>query len=80
MLEFIETVKHFRLLEGAAEIGGAGNHTLDVLVREIHEKFVTAYDVFRSTVSDVLDLDPSAPFMRAFFVFRTLIKVNLVNN
>jgi len=74
-LELIETIEHFRLLEDAAEIGGAGNHTLDVLVREIHEKFSAAYDVFRSTVPDVLDLDPSGSFMRAFFGFRTLIKV-----
>lgn len=75
VIELIGTVIHFRQLEITAEIGGAGNQTLDALVRDIHEKYVTGFHELTTNVQDVFDLDPLAPFMKAFFTFRSLIKV-----
>ena len=75
MLELVETTRHFRLLAGAAEIGGAGNMSLDALVKEIHEKYTHAMSEFFSVVENVLSIDGSQNFERAFFRFRTIVKV-----
>ena len=78
MLELVETTRHFRLLAGAAEIGGAGNMSLDALVKEIHEKYTHAMSEFFSVVENVLSIDGSQNFERAFFRFRTIVKVSIV--
>ncbi|XP_053409232.1 uncharacterized protein LOC123561373 isoform X4 [Mercenaria mercenaria] len=74
VLELVETTRHFRLLAGAAEIGGAGNMSLDALVKEIHEKYTQAMADFFSVVDNVLSIDGSQNFERAFFQFRTVVK------
>ena len=71
----METTRHFRLLAGAAEIGGAGNMSLDALVKEIHEKYTQAMSDFFSVVENVLSIDGSQNFERTFFTFRTIVKV-----
>ena len=76
VLELVATVRHFRLLEDTKEIGGAGNRTLDVLVREIHEKFSTALQDFFAAVPNIFDVDRRGSFMPAFFTLRTVIKVS----
>ena len=75
VLELVQTTQHFRLLADAAEIGGAGTQSLDALVREIHSKYSTAMDVFFLEVNNVLAIDGSHTFERAFFSFRTIVKV-----
>ena len=75
VLELVETTRHFRLLAGAAEIGGAGNMSLDALVKEIHEKYTQAMSDFFSVVENVLSIDGSQNFERTFFTFRTIVKV-----
>ena len=76
-MELVETTRHFRLLAGAAEIGGAGNMSLDALVKEIHEKYTHAMSEFFSVVENVLSIDGSQNFERAFFRFRTIVKVSI---
>ena len=75
----METTRHFRLLAGAAEIGGAGNMSLDALVKEIHEKYTQAMSDFFSVVENVLSIDGSQNFERTFFTFRTIVKVGAEN-
>ena len=78
VLELVETTRHFRLLAGAAEIGGAGNMSLDALVKEIHEKYTQAMSDFFSVVENVLSIDGSQNFERTFFTFRTIVKVGVL--
>ena len=75
MLELVQTTRHFRLLADAAEVGGAGSLSLDALVKEIHGRYSTAMDQFFSKVSNVLAIDGTQAFEKAFFVFRTVVKV-----
>ena len=78
VLELVQTTRHFRLLAGAAEIGGAGSQSLDALVKEIHNKYSQAMDAFFRQVSNVLSIDGSQAFERAFFTFRSVVKVLLM--
>ncbi|XP_052060514.1 uncharacterized protein LOC127700861 isoform X4 [Mytilus californianus] len=74
VLELVETTRHFRLLADAAEIGGAGSMSLDALVKEIHLKYSQVMKDFFSVVENVLSIDGSQNFERAFFKFRTVVK------
>ena len=75
VLELVQTTRHFRLLSDAAEVGGAGSQSLDALVKEIHTKYSAAMDAFFSKVSNVLAIDGTQAFEKAFFTFRTIVKV-----
>jgi dynein heavy chain len=75
VLELVETTRHFRLLADAAEIGGAGSMSLDALVKEIHLKYSQVMKEFFTVVENVLSIDGSQNFERAFFKFRTVVKV-----
>jgi dynein heavy chain len=75
VLELVQTTRHFRLLADAAEVGGAGSASLDALVKEIHTKYAAAMDAFFSKVSNVLSIDGTQSFEKAFFTFRTIVKV-----
>ena len=77
VLELVQTTRHFRLLADAAEVGGAGSLSLDALVKEIHMRYTSAMDDFFSKVTNVLSIDGSQNFERAFFIFRTVVKVTL---
>lgn len=72
----METTRHFRLLAGAAEIGGAGSPSLDAMVKELHNKYSHAMNEFFSQVQNVLCIDGSQQFEKAFFNFRTTVKVS----
>ncbi|GFS27875.1 dynein beta chain, flagellar outer arm [Elysia marginata] len=74
VLELVETTRHFRLLAGAAEVGGAGSASLDAMVKELHIKYSIAMKEFFSQVSNVLSIDGTQMFERAFFNFRTTVK------
>nr|XP_022320176.1 dynein beta chain, flagellar outer arm-like isoform X6 [Crassostrea virginica] len=74
VLELVETTRHFRLLADAAEIGGAGSMSLDALVKEIHVKYTQAMKDFFAVVDNVLSIDGTQNFERAFFRFRTVVK------
>ncbi|GFO25145.1 dynein beta chain, ciliary-like, partial [Plakobranchus ocellatus] len=74
VLELVETTRHFRLLAGAAEVGGAGSASLDAMVKELHVKYTLAMKDFFSQVSNVLSIDGTQMFERAFFNFRTTVK------
>lgn len=74
-MELVETTRHFRLLADAAEIGGAGSMSLDALVKEIHVKYTQAMKDFFAVVDNVLSIDGTQNFERAFFRFRTVVKV-----
>ncbi|XP_056010102.1 uncharacterized protein LOC125667097 [Ostrea edulis] len=74
VLELVETTRHFRLLADAAEIGGAGSMSLDALVKEIHVKYTQAMREFFAVVDNVLSIDGTQNFERAFFRFRTVVK------
>ncbi|XP_071095883.1 uncharacterized protein [Haliotis cracherodii] len=74
VLELVETTRHFRLLAGAAEVGGAGSMSLDAMVKEIHQKYTHAMQEFFSVVDNVLNIDGSQLFERSFFKFRTVVK------
>lgn len=76
VLELVQTTRHFRLLSDAAEIGGAGTASLDSLVKEIHNKYSQSMDAFFSQVSNVLAIDGTQTFEKAFFVFRSVVKVS----
>ena len=71
----METIEHFQLIATTSEIGGAGTMNLDVLVREIYQKYSQTIDEFLSRVPDVLAIDENDGFAEAFFVFRSVIKV-----
>ena len=75
VLELVQTTRHFRLLSDAAEIGGAGTQSLDNLVKEIHTRYSGAMDEFFTKVTNVLAIDGTQAFEKAFFVFRTIVKV-----
>ncbi|KAI0240669.1 Dynein beta chain, flagellar outer arm [Lamellibrachia satsuma] len=74
VLELVQTTSHFRLLANAAEIGGAGSRSLDALVREIHTKYSDTMSNFFSKVTNVLAIDGTQAFEKAFFEFRTVVK------
>ncbi|ELU01785.1 hypothetical protein CAPTEDRAFT_107782 [Capitella teleta] len=74
VLELVQTTRHFRLLADTAEIGGAGTASLDSLVKDIHHKYSHAMDAFFSQVSNVLAIDGSQTFEKAFFTFRCIVK------
>ncbi|XP_078672103.1 uncharacterized protein LOC144911712 isoform X1 [Branchiostoma floridae x Branchiostoma belcheri] len=74
VLELVETTRHFRLLESAAEIGGAGGRSLDALVQEIHQNFAKAMDDFITSAGNILDVDDSHNFNKSFFKFRSVVK------
>ncbi len=76
VLELVQTTRHFRLLADAAEVGGAGSQSLDALVKEIHLKYSQAMNEFFSQVTNVLAIDGSHAFEKAFFTFRTVVKVS----
>ena len=71
----MQTTRHFRLLADAAEVGGAGSQSLDALVKEIHSRYSTAMSDFFSKVTNVLAIDGTQAFEKAFFIFRTVVKV-----
>ena len=75
VLELVQTTRHFRLLADAAEVGGAGSQSLDALVKEIHSRYSTAMSDFFSKVTNVLAIDGTQAFEKAFFIFRTVVKV-----
>lgn len=75
LLELVQTTRHFNLLQMAAEVGGAGTKSLDALVREIHEEFSCAMEDFGKHVADILDITASQAFEKAFFIFRSIVKV-----
>jgi dynein heavy chain len=75
VLELVQTSRHFRLLADAAQIGGAGTAGLDSLVKEIHHKYTQSMQEFFNQVSNVLAIDGSQTFEKAFFTFRTIVKV-----
>ena len=75
VLELVQTTRHFRLLADAAEVGGAGSQSLDALVKEIHNKYSQAMEEFFAQVSNVLSIDGTQAFEKAFFTFRTIVKV-----
>lgn len=52
--------------------------SLDALVKEIHEKYTQAMNDFFSVVENVLSIDGSQNFERAFFKFRTVVKVKIL--
>ena len=49
--------------------------SLDAMVKEIHQKYTSAMREFFSVVNNVLNIDGSQSFERAFFKFRTVVKV-----
>ena len=77
VLELVQTTRHFRLLADAAEVGGAGSQSLDALVKEIHLRYTQAMEDFFAKVSNVLSIDGTQAFERAFFTFRTVVKVRI---
>ena len=50
--------------------------SLDALVKEIHQKYTYAMKEFFSVVNNVLSIDGTQNFERAFFKFRTVVKVS----
>ena len=44
VLDLVQTAQHFQNLECVAEIGGAGNKSLDTVVTEIHDRSVRALE------------------------------------
>jgi len=76
VLELVQTTRHFRLLADTADIGGAGSSSLDALVKEINSRYKSAMDTFFGAVSNPLDIDGTQAFEKAFFNFRTVVKVN----
>ena len=74
-MELVQTTRHFRLLADAAEVGGAGSQSLDVLIKEIHVTDSQAMEQFFNRVNNVLAIDGTQAFEKAFFAFRTILKV-----
>ena len=52
--------------------------SLDAMVKEIHQKYTQSMHEFFSVVNNVLNIDGSQSFERAFFKFRTIVKVGRV--
>ena len=77
VLELAQTTSHFRLLAQATEVGGAGCQCLDSLVCEIYLKFSRAMEELFSHVKNVLTMDNSQVFEKAFFRFRMVVKVSV---
>lgn len=80
VLELVETIRHFQLLETAAEIGGAGTASLDAMVREIQDTYRRTIHTFTSQNSNILSTDKNQSFEKAFFNFRTTIKASFLKN
>ncbi|CAH1797693.1 unnamed protein product [Owenia fusiformis] len=74
VLELVQTTRHFRLLADAAAIGGAGSQSLDALVKEIDSKYKASMEEFFSYVTNVLSIDGTQAFEKAFFSFRSVVK------
>ncbi|XP_039611018.1 dynein beta chain, flagellar outer arm-like [Polypterus senegalus] len=74
VLELVETIKHFQLLETVARIGGTGSDSQDAMVQEIHETYCRAMDVFTRKNGDILFTESNQSFEKAFFDFRITIK------
>ncbi|XP_041092529.1 dynein beta chain, flagellar outer arm-like [Polyodon spathula] len=74
VLELVETIRHFQLLETASEIGGAGTASLDAMVREIQDTYKRTIHTFTSQNSNILSADKNQSFEKAFFNFRTTMK------
>ncbi|XP_043910785.1 dynein beta chain, flagellar outer arm-like [Protopterus annectens] len=74
VLELVETTRHFRLLERAAEIGGAGTPSLDAMVQDIQERYQKTAEAFLYQIKDILTTEKNHPFEKAFFDFRIKIK------
>ena len=68
------------MLADAAEVGGAGTQSLDALVKEIHIKYAIAMERFFAQVNNVLAIDGSQTFERAFFTFRMVVKVSFTRS
>ena len=71
----VQTTRHFRLLADTAAVGGAGSQSLDALVIEIDGRYHDAMNHFFNTVKNVLDIDGTQAFEKAFFNFRSVVKV-----
>jgi hypothetical protein len=75
VLELVQTMRHFQILSKTVSIGGADSLSMDLLVKEIHVKYVKALDEFHNEVFDVMELKNQVQnFDEAFFHFRTTIK------
>lgn len=75
MLELVQTTRHFKLLADTAAVGGAGSQSLDALVKEINIRFHDAMMCFFDSVKNVLEIDGTQAFEKAFFAFRSVVKV-----
>lgn len=75
VLELVQTTRHFRLLASTAEVGGAGSQSLDALVKEIDGQYHHAMQHFFDSVKNVLEIDGTQAFEKAFFNFRSVVKV-----
>lgn len=80
VLELVQTTRHFRLLADTAAVGGAGSQSLDALVMEIDGRYHDAMNHFFKTVKNVLDIDGTQAFEKAFFNFRSVVKVRKSTN
>lgn len=76
VLELVQTTRHFRLLANTAEVGGAGSQSLDALVKEIDSRYHDAMNHFFNSVKNVLEIDGTQAFEKAFFNFRSVVKVS----
>lgn len=71
----MQTTRHFNLLSETAAVGGAGNQSLDAHVKEIDEQYHVSMAAFSRSVRDVMCIDETQAFERAFFKFRAIVKV-----
>uniref|UniRef100_W5M8M7 Uncharacterized protein n=1 Tax=Lepisosteus oculatus TaxID=7918 RepID=W5M8M7_LEPOC len=74
VLELVETIHHFQLLETVAEIGGAGTASLDAVVKDIQETYRRAFTSFTSKNMHMLSTSQDQAFEKSFFDFRITIK------
>ncbi|XP_066552369.1 uncharacterized protein LOC136718518 [Amia ocellicauda] len=74
VLELVQTIRHFQLLETAAEVGGTGTSGLDAMVREIQESYKRAMASFTSRNAHMLSSQKNQPFEKSFFDFRMTMK------
>ncbi|KAJ1184768.1 hypothetical protein NDU88_001571 [Pleurodeles waltl] len=74
VLDLLETMKHFQVLETVVKIGGAGSPSLDARVEEIWDTYSRTKETFISQASDIFIIDRNNPFEKAFFDFRIVIK------
>ncbi|XP_069470025.1 uncharacterized protein [Ambystoma mexicanum] len=74
VLDLLETMKHFQILETVVQIGGAGSPSLDARVEEIWDTYRRTKEIFISQTADIFTIDRNNPFEKAFFDFRIIIK------